>query len=110
PSDLTAILVTHEHGDHMKGVPALARRFDLPVYRTPGTYQSRDLGPIPQLHLIHARESFTLNGLIVEPVAVPHDAREPVQFIFATRQVRLGVLTDLGSITPYVEECYQHCD
>ncbi|HEY7883596.1 MAG TPA: MBL fold metallo-hydrolase [Cellvibrionaceae bacterium] len=110
PGDLTAILVTHEHGDHIKGVPALARRFDIPVYMTPGTYHSRELGCIPELHLIHSRTSFTLNGLTVEPVAVPHDAREPVQFIFATEQLRLGVLTDLGSISPYVEERYQNCD
>lgn len=110
PQQLNAIVVTHEHSDHIKGVAALARRFDLPVYMTPGTYHSRDLGEIPRLNLIHAASSFVINGLRVEPVAVPHDAREPVQYIFVSDQYRLGVLTDLGCISPHVEECYQNCD
>ncbi len=52
--DLTAILVTHEHSDHIKGVAALSRRYDLPVYMTPGTYHSKDLGELPKLNLIQA--------------------------------------------------------
>lgn len=108
--DLTAILVTHEHSDHIKGVPALARRYGIPVYMTPGTYHSRDLGDLPQLNFIHAYASFELDGLRVNPVAVPHDAREPSQFVFEYEGLRLGILTDLGSITPHVEEAYQACD
>ena len=110
PADLRAIVVTHEHSDHIKGVAALARRFDLPVYMTPGTFHSRDLGDIPRLNLIRDQEVFELDGLRVEPVAVPHDAREPVQYIFHHRHYRLGVLTDLGSISPHVENRYQGCD
>ncbi len=110
PRDLAAIVVTHEHGDHIKGVAALARRYQLPVYMTPGTYHSRNLGELPDLRLIHGYSAFELNGLQVQPVAVPHDAREPCQFIFHYRQRRLGVLTDLGSITAHVEASYQNCD
>lgn len=109
-AELTAILVTHEHSDHIKGVAALSRRYNLPVYMTPGTYQSRDLGELPDLNLIHAYTPFTLNGLLVTPVAVPHDAREPAQFVFEYAGLRLGILTDLGSITPHVETSYQACD
>jgi phosphoribosyl 1,2-cyclic phosphodiesterase len=108
--DLTAVLVTHEHSDHIKGVAALARRYDLPVYMTPGTYHSRDLGSLPKLNLIHAYTPFQLDGLAIKPVAVPHDAREPSQFVFEYAGLRLGILTDLGSITPHVEEAYQDCD
>lgn len=108
--ELTAILVTHEHSDHIKGVAALARRYRLPLYMTPGTYHSRDLGELPDLRLIHAYASFELNGLKVQPVAVPHDAREPTQFVFEFGGRRLGILTDLGSITPHVEASYQACD
>lgn len=107
---LTAILVTHEHSDHIKGVAALSRRYNLPVYMTPGTYQGRDLGELPGLNLIHAYTPFTLNGLRVIPVAVPHDAREPAQFVLEYAGLRLGILTDLGSITPHVEASYQACD
>jgi phosphoribosyl 1,2-cyclic phosphodiesterase len=109
-AELTAIVVTHEHSDHIKGVAALARRYDLPVYITPGTYYSRDMGDLPQLNLIHSYAPFVLEGLQVTPVAVPHDAREPAQFVFEYAGLRLGILTDLGSITPHVEAHYQTCD
>src|SRR5690625_1381375 len=110
PSDLSAILVTHEHSDHIKGVAPLARRYNLPVYMTPGTYHARDLGELPDIRLVHGYAPFTLDGLDVTPVAVPHDAREPAQFVFDYDGLRLGVLTDLGSITPHVEASYQGCD
>lgn len=108
--DLSAVLVTHEHGDHIKGVAALARRHKLPVYMTPGTFHSRDLGALPKLHLIEGYREFAIGSLSVEPVPVPHDAREPAQFVFSCGGVRLGVLTDLGSISPHVEERYRACD
>lgn len=110
PQDLSAILVTHEHSDHIKGVAALSRRYELPVYMTPGTYHSKDLGDLPKLQLIHGYAPFELNGLRVNPVAVPHDAREPAQFVLEYAGLRLGILTDLGSITPHVEAAYQACD
>ncbi len=109
-AQLTAVLVTHEHSDHIKGVAALARRYNLPVYITPGTYHSRDMGVLPELNLIHAYTPFMIKGLSVTPVAVPHDAREPAQFVFEYAGLRLGILTDLGSITPHVEASYQACD
>lgn len=108
--DLTAILVTHEHTDHIKGVAALARRYGLPVYMTPGTYNSRNLGELPDLRLIDAYAPFVLNDLQVTPVAVPHDAREPAQFVFEYAGLRLGILTDLGSITAHVEAHFQDLD
>ncbi|PUA29364.1 MAG: MBL fold metallo-hydrolase [Cellvibrio sp. 79] len=108
--DLTAILVTHEHADHIKGVAPLSRRYNLPVYMTPGTYQSRDLGVLPDLRLIEGYAPFELAQLKIIPVAVPHDAREPAQFIFECLGIRLGVLTDLGSITAHVEGYYQDLD
>ncbi|GAA6152395.1 MBL fold metallo-hydrolase [Pseudoteredinibacter isoporae] len=110
PKDLDAIVVTHEHSDHLKGVPAFARRYDLPTYMTPGTFRARDLGKLPKLHLIENYQSFSVGDIDIEPVAVPHDAREPAQFIFTFEDMRLGVLTDLGNVSAHVEKCYQHCD
>ena len=109
-TEITAVLVTHEHSDHIKGVAALCRRYRIPVYMTPGTFHSRDLGELPELNLIQAYAPFNINGLRVTPVAVPHDAREPSQFVFEYDGLRLGILTDLGSITPQVEASYQGCD
>lgn len=110
PSDITAILVTHEHGDHLKGVAPLARKYRLPIYMTPGTFRSKSLGTLPQLHLLEGYQNFELGDVLIEPIAVPHDAREPAQFVFNCNAIRLGVLTDLGTISPHVEECYRDCD
>lgn len=107
---LDAVVVTHEHSDHVKGVGALARKFRMPVYMTEGTYVSRHYGEIPHLHLIRNYQAFTVGSVQVQPVAVPHDAREPAQYIFESSSRRLGVLTDLGSITPHVAEAYAECD
>lgn len=109
-TEITAVLVTHEHADHLKGVPPLARKYNLPVYMTPGTYRSRDLGKLPFLHLIEGYQAFQLDDLEVLPVAVPHDAREPAQFVFKAAGKRLGILTDLGNISAHVENHFYDCD
>jgi phosphoribosyl 1,2-cyclic phosphodiesterase len=107
---LDAIIVTHEHGDHIGGVGPLARKYKLPVYMTPGTQRSRDIGKLPELNLIKSYGVFTIKSVTITPVAVPHDAAEPAQFVFEAGNTRLGVLTDLGSITPHVAMHYQSCD
>ncbi len=110
PASLSAILVTHEHSDHIKGVGAVARKHRTPVYMTHGTYISRDYGRIPALHLIENYQPFRVGDMEVQPVAVPHDAREPAQYVIRANRRQLGVLTDLGSITPHVVEAYKDCD
>ncbi len=110
PADLAAILVTHEHGDHGRGVAALARRFGLPVYLTAGTLRGLKDSALGGSRLISGQQSFVLGGMTVTAVTVPHDAREPVQFLFAARDRRVGVLTDLGCITAHVVEQFGRCD
>ncbi len=108
PESLAAILVTHEHGDHVGGVLRLARAHGLPVYLTHGTLQAiaaqaSELAGIDGLLRVfdsHAR--FECAGLGIEPVPVPHDAREPVQYVIDDGRSRLGVLTDLGHGTAHV--------
>lgn len=108
---LSAVVVTHEHGDHIKGVPALSRKLGIPTYMTSGTFHSRDLGRIPDLRLIHNYQAFSVNDIQLTPVAVPHDAREPAQFLFSCKKgTTLGVLTDFGSITTHTVEAYSGCD
>lgn len=109
PEQLSAILVTHEHGDHLKGAPMLARRYNIPLHTTCGTARSFK-APVPQYRPINVHRSFQVGALEVEPVTVPHDAREPSQFIFRHQGLSLGLLTDLGSITPLVSNRYRHCD
>jgi len=112
PDELAAILVTHEHGDHVGGVFAFARRHRLAVYLTHGTYvaAARGQAGLPECRLIDAQQPFAIDGLEVQPFAVPHDAREPVQYAFSDGDHRLGVLTDSGSITPHIAEVLADCD
>ncbi|GAA5175026.1 MBL fold metallo-hydrolase [Modicisalibacter zincidurans] len=110
PRQLAAVLVTHEHGDHISGVGALARRHGLPVYLTAGTLLSRRLGEVAQHRLIVPQVRFAIAGLEIDPITVPHDAREPVQFRFHARQRTLGVLTDLGHPSEHVIARFQRCD
>jgi phosphoribosyl 1,2-cyclic phosphodiesterase len=110
PSDITAILVTHEHSDHIKGVGPFARKYQLPVYLTHGTGQYHGLKKIDALHAINISQTFTLADIDITPVTVPHDAREPCQFVFRSNKKTFGLLTDLGSITPHIIKQYQQCD
>ncbi len=103
PGQLDAVLVTHEHGDHIRGVPALVRKYGMPVWMTTGTSSAGDCSELPGLHLFHCHDNgFRLGELRVLPYAVPHDAREPSQFVFQDRERRLGLLTDTGAVTPHM--------
>ena len=108
-TDLNAILVTHEHGDHIRGVRNLARKYDIPVYLSHGTAQSLD-GEGLRTEIINTHRSFTIGNMTIEPVPVPHDAREPCQFVVCSAGLRLGVLSDLGHISTAVLRHYTHCD
>jgi phosphoribosyl 1,2-cyclic phosphodiesterase len=103
-TELDAILVTHEHDDHGGGVARLARRHEIPVYLTHGTHSAlgRQAAAIPHVVLIHGEESFAIGDVEVRPYTVPHDAREPVQFVLADGVAALGVLTDVGEATPHI--------
>ncbi len=109
---LTAVLVTHEHNDHVGGIGPLARKYRLPVWMTPGTWShsQHKLGEIPGLSLFNCHEGFAIDGIQVHPFPVPHDAREPCQFIFSDGVRRLGLLTDTGRITQHIETRLSDCD
>jgi phosphoribosyl 1,2-cyclic phosphodiesterase len=105
PSDLSAVLVTHEHDDHAGGVARFARRHDLPVYLTYGTLVAIGMrrSMMPRVSLIDSHSPFIIGDLEVHPYPVPHDAREPCQFVFSDGERRLGLLTDTGDSTPHIE-------
>lgn len=111
PADFDAILVTHEHGDHVRGVGALARRHGISVWATTGTWRAAKIGEIPDLHLFSAHGgSFRIGSVRVKPFAVPHDAREPAQYVLEHCGRRLGLLTDSGSLTPHIVDNLQGVD
>jgi phosphoribosyl 1,2-cyclic phosphodiesterase len=105
PTGIAAILVTHEHDDHADGVPRFARRYDLPVYLTYGTLVSLGAAGsmMPRVSLIDSHTPFAIGDVEVHPYPVPHDAREPAQFVFSDGDLRLGLLTDTGDSTPHIE-------
>ncbi len=107
---LDGVLVTHEHGDHIGGVGRIARASGVPVFCTAGTHLTGRLGDVPDLRLISSHRKLAIGDLEIEPVPVPHDAKEPVQYVVGDGQQRIGILTDLGSITPHIRHCYQHCE
>lgn len=102
PGDVDAILVTHEHGDHIGGVARFARRHRIPVWMTPGTWAAAPDRDLPELHLFSCHEPFVLDGIEVRPMPVPHDAREPCQFCFSDGARSLAIITDTGHITPHI--------
>jgi phosphoribosyl 1,2-cyclic phosphodiesterase len=110
PGELDAILVTHEHGDHISGVGVLARKHDIPVWMTVGTAMQFNGGTLPELLHFNGHERFAIKDIEVEPFTVPHDAREPCQFVFHNGVHRLALLTDTGSITPHIVEMVDGCD
>jgi phosphoribosyl 1,2-cyclic phosphodiesterase len=102
-SDLAGIVVTHEHSDHIGGVGRLARKHKLPVWLTAGTLaMAQDLDGVA-VQVIDSHEAFAVDGLEIQPFPVPHDAREPVQYVFGDGNCRLGVLTDAGCSTSHIE-------
>ena len=111
PQDISAILVTHEHSDHWKGVLPFASKFSIDVYATAGCYRAVNVSPSTSklFKVICSHSEFMINNVHVLPIPVPHDANEPVQYIFSYDQYRLGILTDVGNITPYIVEQYNNC-
>ena len=105
PGAIDAILVTHEHGDHGAGVRRVVSHHDIPVYTTVGTARALEL---PDFIAVSGEQEFTIGDVEVQAVTVPHDAAEPVQFVFTDKaeQRRFGLLTDSGRVTNHMVEAY----
>ena len=102
PARLAAVLVTHEHSDHIRGIGPLARKYGVPVVMTAGTRASGRLGYCRTSALWRPVCPLRVGGFEITPVPVAHDAAEPSQFVFHRAGKKLGLLTDLGSITASV--------
>lgn len=109
--DISAILVTHEHGDHAGGVFALARRHGLAVWLTHGTLAAcQHLAEGVEICLFDSHAAFAIGTLEITPYPVPHDAREPVQYVFSDGHRRLGLLTDAGEVTQHIRDMLSGVD
>jgi phosphoribosyl 1,2-cyclic phosphodiesterase len=114
PSDIAALLVTHEHSDHARGVFDFAAAHNVPVYLTYGTWMAlKAEGKVTEgvrVVLVNGKEGASIGGMQIAPFTVPHDAREPVQYVLSDGDKRLGVLTDIGAPTSHVEQVLNGLD
>lgn len=108
--DIDAIVLTHEHSDHVAGAARFSRPHQIPVYATYGTAQAAKLADLNTLQLISAHQSFAVGDLTIQAYPVPHDAREPVQFVISHENQRIGILSDAGAVTPHMQEVLSGCD
>lgn len=111
PDSIDAVLLTHEHGDHSGGVQRLCANHGIPLWTAVGTARAA-LSAEFDYQMLIAGHAVTIGEIEIVPVTVPHDASEPLQFIF--RQLdngkRLGILTDTGHITRHIVEAYNGLD
>lgn len=108
PDSITAVLVTHEHADHVGGAARCAARYGWRVHASHGTATAAALDAIGARRF-DSHAGFAIDDLEIHPYPVPHDAREPTQFVFSDGAERLGVLTDAGAITPHIVAMLKDC-
>ena len=111
-ASLAAILVTHEHSDHGRGAAKVAQAARCPVWLSHGSHAMLEaVGDAPASpRILEGHQAFAVGDLEIMPYPVPHDAREPVQFVFSDGARRFGLLTDAGHVTAHMERVLEGCD
>lgn len=108
PSDLHAVVVTHEHHDHVRGLGTLLRRYPLPLFATAGTATGIERnGTVTEL--VQSGRAVAIGEVSLLPVATSHDAREPVAFVLQHRGTKVGLITDTGIVTGLLAERLTGC-
>lgn len=108
--NVKGIFVTHEHSDHIYGIPTLVKRFKIPVYTTRATLlQSRLKLKDNMVKFFSAHEPVTIGNVTVTPFPIHHDASDPHNFIISNETVKVGVFTDIGNVTDHVIRNFQQC-
>ena len=119
PRTLSAILITHEHSDHVSGLATLAKKLKVPVFMTGAAHQvwarslRDDSGALPEvakLEIFSAGRSFQIADITVTPFTIPHDAADPVGFTFRAEGTKVAIATDLGYIPASVRDHLRQCD
>jgi phosphoribosyl 1,2-cyclic phosphodiesterase len=109
--DISAIVVSHEHGDHSRGVAPFVKNLDVPVFITEGAYNAAELSVASKkLRWIETGVAFDVYGMEFTPFAIPHDAADPIGLTVCKDGVKLGIVLDLGYISNLVTERLRGCD
>lgn len=109
-SDIDAILITHEHSDHIKGLGVLSRKYHIPVYSTAGTIEaivsSGECGELEDslFHTVRADERFNIKDININPMHISHDAADPVAYRLSHGESKAAIVTDLGTYDDYTVE------
>ena len=115
-NDIDAILVTHEHSDHVSGLGVMARRYHIPVYTTGGTADAisrmKNMQKLPEdtFHEIEEDQDFHIKDLTIHPFSIPHDAAQPVGYRLECQDKAVGIATDLGKYNKYIVDNLQNLD
>jgi len=118
PCAIDAVLITHEHSDHIGGLRVLARRLKIPVYITGATYQAYQKGvrdcagnrvALERREMFCSGTAFQIGDITVTPFTIPHDAIDPVGFTFRSDGIKVGICTDLGYMPASVRDHLRGC-
>lgn len=112
PDEITAVLVTHEHNDHISGVGVMSRRSSIPVFANPGTHKASEkrVGKLFSARDFGTGEKFFLDDLEIHPFRVSHDTVDPVGYVISDGRVSMGYCTDTGKVTTLIEHHLKRCD
>lgn len=111
PQRIKAIVVTHEHTDHIKGVEVFSKKHKVPVYLSEGTKEACEIDEFKAwLETFQTGSDFSINGFDIHPFRIAHDAADPCGFVVKSDGCRVGIGTDLGYVTRLIEEKFSGLD
>ncbi|AZR74930.1 metallohydrolase [Anoxybacter fermentans] len=110
--EIDAILLTHEHVDHIRGAGVLSRRFNIPIFANEGTWlaAAKDLGKIPEANCKIFDGPFSFGSMDIQPFSISHDAADPVGYVIRSGKAQLGIATDMGYVTEEVLQALKGVD
>lgn len=111
-ADIDAILISHEHTDHIQGLRVMAYRMGIPVFANQETAKGivHHFNDCPKFHIFSTGETFEFGDLEIHPFSIQHDTMDPVAFTIRLNGLKLGFSTDLGFVTSLVRNHLQECD